>query len=410
MKVLAVAPQPFFTPRGTPFSVYHRTRQTAGLGFDVDLLTYGEGVDPELPGVRIIRIPRLPFLGPVKIGPSFGKLVRDVVMVIWTVAMLVRRRYCIVHAHEEAVFWCRVLKPIFRFRLIYDMHSSLPQQLENFEFTQSRFLIGLFRALENSALRNADAVITISPTLASYARKLMPDPSRHFLIENSILDEVMTPGEASGQSRGFHLPADRDWIIYAGTFEPYQGLDLLLRGFARIASEHPRAHLVLLGGEPAQIQELQEMAREEGISRACSFTGKVAQGAVRELMDEATVLVSTRSRGTNTPLKVYELLASGVPFVATRVPSHTQVLDDEVCFMVEPNVEGVAEGLSHALRGGPEADSRVQAAHDLYQTEYSKDAYVAKLAAALDVATGAHPPGSDQSGADSTETSAEARS
>ena len=38
------------------------------------------------------------------------------------------------------------LKPLFRFRLIYDMHSSLPQQLTNFEFTKSRLLIGVFRA------------------------------------------------------------------------------------------------------------------------------------------------------------------------------------------------------------------------------------------------------------------------
>ena len=58
MKALVIAPQPFFTPRGTPFSVYYRTLVTAELGVKVDLLTYGEGQDVDIPGVRIIRIPR----------------------------------------------------------------------------------------------------------------------------------------------------------------------------------------------------------------------------------------------------------------------------------------------------------------------------------------------------------------
>ena len=135
MRMLIVAPQPFFSPRGTPYSVYYRTLVAAELGVEADLLTYGEGEDVDIPGVRIVRIPRLPFLGPVRIGPSRAKLVLDLVLAAWTVGLLRRRRYDVVHAHEEAMFFCRLLKPLFRFKLIYDMHSSLPQQLTNFRFT-----------------------------------------------------------------------------------------------------------------------------------------------------------------------------------------------------------------------------------------------------------------------------------
>src|SRR5690606_22662681 len=120
-------------------------------------------------GKSLIRIPALNFLGRVKTGPSVLKLVLDVFMVMWTVALLVRNRYDVVHAHEEAVFWCRWLKPIFRYRLIYDMHSSLPQQLENFNFTRVRFFHWLFERLENEAVRAADTVITICPALQTHA-------------------------------------------------------------------------------------------------------------------------------------------------------------------------------------------------------------------------------------------------
>ncbi|MGH7006361.1 MAG: glycosyltransferase, partial [Alphaproteobacteria bacterium] len=101
-RVLVVAPQPFFSPRGTPFSVYYRTLVTAEQGVRVDLLTYGQGQDVDLPNLRIIRIPRLAFLGPVKTGPSWAKLVLDMFLAVWTVRLLLRHRYDFVHAHEES--------------------------------------------------------------------------------------------------------------------------------------------------------------------------------------------------------------------------------------------------------------------------------------------------------------------
>ena len=50
-------------------------------------------------------------------------------------------------------------------------------------------------------------------------------------------------------------------------------------------------------------------------------------------MRRVDVVTSPRVEGNNTPLKIYEQLASGVPLVATEVLSHTQVLSKEQCFL-----------------------------------------------------------------------------
>jgi hypothetical protein len=184
LRALVIAPQPFFSPRGTPFSVYYRTSVLAELGVSVDLLTYGQGQDVDLPGVRIVRIPNFAWLGSIKTGPSALKLFLDGFMFIWSIGLLLRRRYDFVHAHEEVVFYCRFLKPVFGFKLLYDMHSSLPQQLENFEFTSSSMVKNLFKRLEDSSLKAANAVITICPDLADYVKELLGDDPKHFLIEN----------------------------------------------------------------------------------------------------------------------------------------------------------------------------------------------------------------------------------
>ena len=60
MKILMIVPQPFFQSRGTPFSVYYRTRTLAEMGHKIDIITYPIGRDVRIPGVRILRSLRLP--------------------------------------------------------------------------------------------------------------------------------------------------------------------------------------------------------------------------------------------------------------------------------------------------------------------------------------------------------------
>jgi glycosyltransferase involved in cell wall biosynthesis len=389
MKALVIAPQPFFSPRGTPFSVYYRTLVLSEMGVQIDLLTYGEGQDVDLPGVRILRIPRFAFLGPVKIGPSPLKLFLDLFIVLRTLGLLLTRRYDVVHAHEESVFFCRYLKPLFRFKLIYDMHSSLPQQLTNFEFTRSRLLIGLFRALEDTCLAHADAVITICPELAEYAIPRVRDERRHFLIENSIFDDVRLADKGSATEAhddwSSRLPERRPVVSYAGTFESYQGLDILIQAFAEARRSRPEAFLLMIGGSPPQVERFRSMAREHGVEEHSLFTGRVPQPTAKRLLERADVLTSPRSEGTNTPLKIYEQLASGKPLVATRILSHTQVLTDEVCFLADPEPRPMAEALSAALDAGPRRDRVVAAARALYDERYSRVAYERKVRSLLDV-------------------------
>jgi len=392
MRALVVAPQPFFSPRGTPFSVYYRTLVTAELGVEVDLLTYGQGQEVAIDGVKIHRIPAFRFLGQVPVGPSWLKLFLDVFLVVWTLGLLVRRRYDFVHAHEEAIFFLRFLQPIFGFKLIYDMHSSLPLQLTAFRFTRSRLFISLFERLEDACLRHAHGVITISPALADYARPRMPDPERHVLIENSLFESVRLVGAPQDeQPAEIALPEGRKVVGYAGTFESYQGIDLLLRAFVHVRREAPQAFLLLLGGNEPQVEQYRRLAEQLGVAQDCRFVGSVVPDLARSTMRRVDVVTSPRVEGNNTPLKIYEQLASGVPLVATEVLSHTQVLSEEECFLAPVQDESFARAILRALTDGAEAQRRVERARRLYEKDYARPAYVAKLSRLLSRVTGGPP-------------------
>ena len=133
-----IAPQPFFEPRGTPFSEFHRIRALTDLGHTVDLVTYPFGQDVTLPGLRVFRSWRVPFLTRVKIGPSLAKIPLDALLTLTAIRRAMSERYDAVHSHEEGGVIGVLLAAVLRVPHVYDMHSSLPQQLTNFAFTNSR--------------------------------------------------------------------------------------------------------------------------------------------------------------------------------------------------------------------------------------------------------------------------------
>jgi glycosyltransferase involved in cell wall biosynthesis len=397
LRALVIAPQPFFTYRGTPFSVYYRTLVMSELGVECDLLTYGQGLDVDLPGCRFYRIPALRWLGEVKVGPSYLKALLDALMIPWTIALLCRRRYTVVHAHEEAVFWCLWLKPLFRFRLIYDMHSSLPQQLDNFRFHKVPMLRRIFRAWEIKALRKAEAVITVCPALLELARKEGAPAARSFLIENSIVDPVeVRVDESTRRAEDMSAVAARRWVdgrkpgptvIYAGTLEAYQGIDRLLQAFVEVSREMPEAGLLIAGGLPRQVDHYRQMAANLGLGERVMFAGWLSPADARDLSQRCAAAVSPRETGDNTPMKIYELIAHAVPLVATRINSHTQVLNDEVCTLTGIAPGEMATGILWALANPALASQKAERAAAWYGEHYSRRGYANKLRRVLSLVT-----------------------
>ncbi len=97
------------------------------------------------------------------------------------------------------------------------------------------------------------------------------------------------------------------------------------------------------------------------------------------------------ARGENTPFKVYTYLASGRPLVATRIPSHTQVLDDATAFVVDATAAGLAGGVQRALAEPAAAASRALRGREMLEERYSAARYSEKVRAAYDMVAATLP-------------------
>ena len=378
-----IAPEPFFEPRGTPFSEFHRIRALVELGHTVDLVTYPFGKDVSIPGLRVFRSRRPPFVREVRIGPSLAKIPLDALLAFTVVRRALSERYDAVHSHEEGSFIGVVLAAVLGVPHLYDMHSSLPQQLTNFAFSRSRVLRWIFEVLERFVIRRSRVVIVICPHLEETVRsidRVVPT----VLIENSP-GSGDTPIAGSGQRirQELELPVTAPVVLYTGTFEAYQGLDLLFAAAAYVIERRPDVRFVLAGGRPEQIDAARADARAAGLADAVIFAGQRPADEIPAFLDAADALVSPRRSGTNTPLKIYQYLRSGRPIVATRLLTHTQVLDDAVSYLSDATAEGFGAAILEALADPDRARAVGARARQLAETKYSYEAYLTRTRQAL---------------------------
>jgi glycosyltransferase involved in cell wall biosynthesis len=392
VRILMIAPEPFFEPRGTPFSEFHRIRALTALGHHVDLVTYPFGQTVSMPGLRVFRSARPPFLRRVKIGPSLAKIPLDALLTLTAIRRAVAGQYDAIHSHEEGGLIGAVLALLLRVPHLYDMHSSLPQQLTNFAFSRSRLIARAFLAIERFMIRRSRVVIVICPSLEETVRAIEPQ-ARTVLIENApgSAEDAATADDAAAVRRSFGLADATPLVLYTGTFEAYQGLDLLFEAMAIVHRARPDVRLILAGGDVDQIGRATEKARLSGIASATIFAGERPASEIPAYLLAADVLVSPRSRGTNTPLKIYQYLRSGRPIVATRLLTHTQVLNDHTAFLTGATPQQFADGIFAALTDRPRAERVGANARHLAETKYSYEAYLERTREACAALEGAPP-------------------
>jgi len=341
----------------------------------------------------ILWICKLPLINTVKIGPSIPKIFLDFLLFIDTRKALKTKQqqsqqYDLVHSHEEAAFWIVSLCKKYKIPHLYDMHSSLPQQLSNFK----AFNIGAFRKFfehfENKVLDTCTGIITICDDLAKIVEKRVPNKP-HKMIENIGDDAKIFSATDEDVVSKFNLQ-DKQVLLYTGTFEAYQGLDLLLESLVHVRKTNPNAVAMLVGGRASQVAEYKQMAEKLGVADLTRFSGTVHPSRIPNFIEAADIIVSPRSRGTNTPLKIYNYCRKGVPMVATDRLTHTQILNNDISHLVSATPEGFAAGIVEVLDNKKLGKQIAKNAQDFAEKHFSDDDYIAMVNSLVEQTMQAH--------------------
>lgn len=332
MRILVLAPQPYYIDRGTPIDVDLLLLALGESGHQVDLLVYRVGEERKREGVTIHRAGPRGHFAPRRPGFSLRKLLADVPFFLKAMGLVRTREYDVIHAGEESVYMALVFRSFFGVPYVYDMDSSLAQQMVE-RFGWLRPLARILAGLEGLAIRRSLVVAPVCNALADLAAEAGDRP----VVTLHDISRMRTGDFRGGAEVRERLGLAGTVVMYVGNLEPYQGVDLLMDAFRWAQEEESEMTLVIAGGTPSAVRQGEFRAAKLGILEHTRFLGPWPSEELGPLLSAGDILAAPRLKGINTPMKIFPYLHSGVPVLATDLPTHTQILDSDVAELAPPD-------------------------------------------------------------------------
>ncbi len=388
MKILFLAPEPFFHERGTPIAIklavnaLQKRKSTV-----VDLLTYHEGESVELNGANHYRIPNISFIKNIPPGISIKKIICDIFFLFSAIKLVLKslrtEKYDLVHCVEESVFIGWFIKFIWAIPYVYDMDSSISRQLVE-KWTLLKPIRKFFDFFEKLVIKDSLAVIPMCDSLVDMAKEF--GAKKTFVLKDiSLLNLNATNNTKKINLREeSQLSKDSKIILYVGNLEHYQGVELLINSFEKIEKNFTDWFVVIIGGAKTHIAEYLENINRKSLEKRVILLGPRAVEDLGAYLTQADILASPRTHGSNTPMKIYSYLHSGIPIIATNLLTHTQVLNKEVSLLAEPESLDFSEKLSKLMSEKSLREKIGKSAFQLAEKNHTEEAFERELNFAYD--------------------------
>jgi glycosyltransferase involved in cell wall biosynthesis len=209
-----------------------------------------------------------------------------------------------------------MFKVFFGAKFVFDHHDINPELYEA-KFGRRDFLWKVMVWLERMTFRTADISIA---TNDSYRRIAIErggmDPTKVFVVRSGPKLErlkIVPPVPA--------LKCGRTFLVgYVGVMGKQEGLDLLLEAVRHLVQEMGRTDVQFgLVGSGTSLAEMKRVAVEKQIAQYVTFTGRVPDQQMLEMLNTADICVNpdvaNEMNDKSTMNKVMEYMALGKPIV-----------------------------------------------------------------------------------------------
>ncbi len=216
------------------------------------------------------------------------------------------------------------------------------------KFAELHHMNGLQR-MATRILSQYTGLISITRALAQDVASILPKKNIPMHCAPSGIDlNSIGVSESRAQARKtLGLPSDGSIAMYVGSLESWKGYEVFLEA-AQFLPDTVR--FVVIGGSAAQIESLRPQYPR------IIFLGFLQKSILSQTQLAADVFVApntSRERISShytSPLKIFEYMASGVPIVASKLPSIEEILSDANAVLVDPdNPESLARGIQRVI-------------------------------------------------------------
>jgi glycosyltransferase involved in cell wall biosynthesis len=225
-------------------------------------------------------------------------------------------RYDLVHVHSVPDFlvfsaWLPKLRGA---KIILDIHDLLPElYASKFESSDQGVLFKSLLAVERYSAAFADYVIAANHLW--YGKLVNRTPS---IDENNCTAIINFPDSAIFRRRGRTRNDGKFIMVFPGSLNWHQGVDIAVRAFARIKDAVPNAEFHVYGDGSA-VPSLTALAESLGVSDRVRFQGGREIGEIARIIENADLgIVPKRNNGFGNEAfstKILEFMMMGLPVV-----------------------------------------------------------------------------------------------
>ncbi len=250
-------------------------------------------------------------------------------------------------------------KLFFGKKFLFDHHDINPELYEA-KFGRRDFFWKLMVWLERMTFKTADVSIATNESYKKIAiERGGMNPDKVYVVRSGPkLDrlKIISPVETLKHGR-------RYLVGYVGVMGKQEGIDLLLQAARHIVKDMGRddVHFGLVGGGTS-LDEMQKLAADLGIADYVTFTGRVPDQALLEMLNTADVCVNpdvaNEMNDKSTMNKIMEYMALGKPVVQFDLTEGRFSAQEASLYAAENDPEDMARKIVELL-DDPERRARM---------------------------------------------------
>jgi len=338
-----------------PFDVriFHKeARSLRQAGYEVYLLAPTAEPPRPVDGVHLEPLP-----------PVRGRGQRMTILTWRAFRKALQQRAALYHFHDpELIPVGMALKIFSRARVVYDIHEDYPQQILSKTWIPAwlrRPVAWIVARLEELAARLFDSLVAATPTIARRFPANKTVVVRNFPRLQELTFTSSTPYTQRPPQ-----------VVYIGGITTVRGAVEMVKAMAKIEDD---VHLVLAGAFESQALQ-EQLARLPGWERT-RFVGWLNREQIVDLLGQARiglVLLAPLPRyQVAWPVKLFEYMAAGIPFVASDFPLWQEIGEGAGLFVDPRSPEEIAQAIQWLLAHPHEAEAMGKRGRELVHREYN---------------------------------------
>lgn len=355
VKVLMIAPTPFFSHRGTHIRIFEEARALERRGHAVMIVTYHNGDDIARyvadTTIDVRRIRRWLFwYKKTEAGPDWQKVLLNLFLIRKVYAMIREWQPDVVHAHlHEGVLIARLMKMLFfrrHFITVSDFHGSLVGEMRSHGYLGIPPLGTIFRALERWINGMGDVAIVsgaenrdvIAAARADHTATHVPDG-----VDVATYDALGTD-KAAGRAQ-YGIPRDALVVVYTGALIPNKGITHVVDAIAPTLRKVPHAHFVIGGFPDAWVREA---VRAQGVESHVTIVSPLNYFALPQINALADIAIDPKDvavRQASGKILQYMAARTGI-ICADRPTNHGYIRSDGATFLAHVDATAIADAIA----------------------------------------------------------------